>query len=105
MKLQCGVPWVESHGSEAGTVAKALCSFDVLFYLAALAARVQFGKSFYPNVFVAQTCSMFDGLLWYMKFLQTFICWRGKVESDGQEISTIEWQELKNRLPSFFVHK
>ena len=25
--------------------------------------------------------------------------------SDGQEISTIEWQELKNRFPSFFVHK
>ena len=23
-------------------------------------------------------------------------------KSDGQEISTIEWQELKNRLPSFF---
>ena len=27
------------------------------------------------------------------------------IKSDGQEISTIEWQELKNRLPSFFVHK
>ena len=27
------------------------------------------------------------------------------VKSDGQEISTIEWQELKNRFPSFFVHK
>ena len=26
-------------------------------------------------------------------------------KSDGQEISTIEWQELKNRFPSFFVHK
>ena len=25
--------------------------------------------------------------------------------SDGQEISTIEWQELKNRLPSFFDQK
>ena len=25
--------------------------------------------------------------------------------SDGQEISTIEWHELKNRFPSFFVHK
>ena len=102
MELQCGVPWVELHGSEAGTAAKALCSFDALFYLAALIARVQFGKSFYPHVFVS---SMFDGLLWYIKFLQMFICWRGKVKSDGQEISTIEWQELKNRLPSFFVHK
>ena len=56
---------VESHGSEAGTAAKALCSFDALFYLAALIARVQFGKSFYPHVFVS---SMFDGLLWYIKF-------------------------------------
>ena len=28
-----------------------------------------------------------------------------RFKSDGQEISTIEWQELKNRLPSFFVHK
>ena len=27
------------------------------------------------------------------------------IKSDGQEISTIEWQELKNRLPSFFVHR
>ena len=27
------------------------------------------------------------------------------VKSDGQQISTIEWQELKNRFPSFFVHK
>ena len=27
------------------------------------------------------------------------------LKSDGQEISTIEWQELKDRLPSFFVHK
>ena len=27
------------------------------------------------------------------------------IKSDGQEISTIEWQELKNRFPSFFVHK
>ena len=27
------------------------------------------------------------------------------VKSNGQEISTIEWQELKNRFPSFFVHK
>ena len=26
-------------------------------------------------------------------------------ESDSQEISTIEQQELKNRFPSFFVHK
>ena len=26
-------------------------------------------------------------------------------KSDGQEISTIECQELKNRFPSFFVHK
>ena len=26
-------------------------------------------------------------------------------KSDGQEISTIEWQELKNRFPSFLVHK
>ena len=26
------------------------------------------------------------------------------IKSDGQEISTIEWQELKNRFPSFFVH-
>ena len=25
-------------------------------------------------------------------------------KSDGQEISTIEWQELKNRFPSFFVY-
>ena len=28
-----------------------------------------------------------------------------RFKSDGKEISTIEWQELKNRLPSFFVHK
>ena len=27
------------------------------------------------------------------------------IKSDGQEISTIEWQELKNRFPSFFAHK
>ena len=27
------------------------------------------------------------------------------LKSDGQEISTIEWQELKNRFPSFFVPK
>ena len=27
------------------------------------------------------------------------------IKSDVQEISTIEWQELKNRFPSFFVHK
>ena len=27
------------------------------------------------------------------------------VKSDGQEISTIEWQELKNRFPSCFVYK
>ena len=26
-------------------------------------------------------------------------------KSDGQEISTIECQELKNRFPSFLVHK
>ena len=26
-------------------------------------------------------------------------------KSDGQEISTIECQELKNRFPSFFAHK
>ena len=26
-------------------------------------------------------------------------------KSDGQETLTIEWQELKNRFPSFFVHK
>ena len=26
-------------------------------------------------------------------------------KSDGQEISTIEWQELKDRFLSFFVHK
>ena len=30
---------------------------------------------------------------------------RKHFKSDGQEISAIEWQELKNRLPSFFVHK
>ena len=28
-----------------------------------------------------------------------------QLKSDRQEISTIEWQELKNRFPSFFVHK
>ena len=28
-----------------------------------------------------------------------------QLKSDGQEISTTEWQELKNRLPSFFAHK
>ena len=28
-----------------------------------------------------------------------------QLKSDGQEILTIEWQELKNRFPSFFVHK
>ena len=28
-----------------------------------------------------------------------------RFKSDGQEVSTIEWQELKNRCPSFFVHK
>ena len=27
------------------------------------------------------------------------------IKRDGQEIATIEWQELKNRIPSFFVHK
>ena len=27
------------------------------------------------------------------------------INSDGQEISTIEWQELKNPFPSFFAHK
>ena len=27
------------------------------------------------------------------------------IKSDDQKISTIEWQELKNRFPSFFVHK
>ena len=27
-----------------------------------------------------------------------------QLKSDGQEISTIEWQELKNRFPSIFVH-
>ena len=27
------------------------------------------------------------------------------IKSDGQEISTIEGQELKNRFPSFFAHK
>ena len=26
------------------------------------------------------------------------------IKSDGQEISTIEWQDLKNRFPSFFVY-
>ena len=26
-------------------------------------------------------------------------------KSDGQEISTIEWQELKNLLPLLFVHR
>ena len=30
--------------------------------------------------------------------------WQG-FKSDGQEISTIGWQELKNRFPSFFAHK
>ena len=30
---------------------------------------------------------------------------RKSFKSDGQEVSTIEWQELKNRIPSFFVHK
>ena len=29
----------------------------------------------------------------------------GSFKSDGQEISTTEWQELKNRFPLFFVHK
>ena len=28
-----------------------------------------------------------------------------KVKSNGQEILTMEWQESKNRFPSFFVHK
>ena len=27
-----------------------------------------------------------------------------QLKSDGYEISTIEWQELKNLLPSIFVH-
>ena len=27
------------------------------------------------------------------------------IKSDGREISTIEWQELENRFPPFFVHK
>ena len=31
--------------------------------------------------------------------------WSPAIKSDGQEISTIEWQVLKNRFPSFFVHK
>ena len=29
----------------------------------------------------------------------------GTFKSDGQEISAIEWQELKNQFPSFFAHK
>ena len=32
---------------------------------------------------------------------KSYFCFK----SDGQEISTIEWQELKNQLSSFFVHK
>ena len=44
-----------------------------------------------------------------MKLMLLFKCrrsgWLQELKSDGQEISTIEWQELKNRFPSFFVHK
>ena len=32
------------------------------------------------------------------RFCKTF-------KSDGQEISSNEWQELKNRFSSFFVHR
>ena len=38
------------------------------------------------------------GELWDVAFEKGF-------KSDGQEISTIEWRELKNRFPSVFVHK
>ena len=31
--------------------------------------------------------------------------WKIGFKSDGQEISTIEWQVLKNRFPLLFVHK
>ena len=44
------------------------------------------------------TCLLFGNSLAPRVFTKIF-------KSDGQEISTIEWQELKNRLPSFFVHK
>ena len=27
------------------------------------------------------------------------------LKSEGQEIAKIEWQELKNRFPSFFFHR
>ena len=39
------------------------------------------------------------GELWDVAFEKGFL------KSDGQEISTIEWRELKNRFPSVFVHK
>ena len=37
------------------------------------------------------------------KYLKRFAIF--PIKSDGQEISTIEWEELKNLFPSFFVHK
>ena len=54
------------------------------------------------------------GMLWYSQFIE-FILVRGKLlsisrvrynhsENDGQEKkSGIEWQELKNRFPSYLV--
>ena len=40
--------------------------------------------------------SYFDNFFFFLKT---------QIKSDGQEISTIECQELKNRFPSLFVHK
>ena len=46
----------------------------------------------------------------FQKVSRNFLKRRSKVaqkriKSDVQEISTIEWQELKNRFPSFVIHK
>ena len=46
----------------------------------------------------------------FQKVSRNFLKRRSKVaqkriKSDVQEISTIEWEELKNRFPSFVIHK
>ena len=39
------------------------------------------------------------------KFVVVVMFFVNIIKSDGQEISAIEWQELRNRFPSFFVLK
>ena len=81
--------------------------------------RIYFGKrilsSFFFNNFGRsksthhwRSCYSLPKIL-IMKLMLLFKCrrsgWLQELKSDGQEISTIEWQELKNRFSSFFVHK